>query len=283
MIRKVYESLGNYYQVGIGSGLDNTFPFDLVDFCTKFHLPVLMAFSSLKILQQAGYIEFTDEEESTSQVLFTVKKEELYQLKQTPKQEKLIHVLLRSYTGLFTEPAFIHEEVVAQRLQWSHQEVYQQLVELSKEKVIRYIPRKKTAFLTFTQERVDAKQIYLSREAYEDRRERFVFRVQSVLNYAQEENVCRSQMLLSYFGEKNSQPCGKCDVCQKKKETEISTAEFEAIRSSIVQVLSNENLPLDMAVQKIHFKEKKVLQVIRFMLDNNQIKENEKKQLILAK
>jgi len=283
MIRKVYESLGNYYQVGIGSGLDNTFPFDLVDFCTKFHLPVLMAFSSLKILQQAGYIEFTDEEESTSQVLFTVKKEELYQLKQTPKQEKLIHVLLRSYTGLFTEPAFIHEEVVAQRLQSTPQEVYQQLVELSKEKVIRYIPRKKTAFLTFTQERVDAKQIYLSREAYEDRRERFVSRVQSVLNYAKEENVCRSQMLLSYFGEKNSQPCGKCDVCQKKKETEISTAEFEAIRSSIVQVLSNENLPLDIVVQKIHFKEKKVLQVIRFMLDNNQIKENEKKQLILAK
>ncbi|HOJ66171.1 MAG TPA: RecQ family zinc-binding domain-containing protein, partial [Paludibacteraceae bacterium] len=119
--------------------------------------------------------------------------------------------------------------------------------------------------------------------AYEDRRERFVSRVQSVLNYAQEENVCRSQMLLSYFGEKNSQPCGKCDVCQKKKETKISTAEFEAIRSSIVQVLSNENLPLDMAVHKIHFKEKKVLQVIRFMLDNNQIKENEKKQLILAK
>jgi ATP-dependent DNA helicase RecQ len=130
---------------------------------------------------------------------------------------------------------------------------------------------------------VDAKILYFSREAYEERRERYVSRLQSVLNYAQEEHICRSQMLLSYFGEKDSQPCGKCDVCQKKKETEISTAEFENIRSTVVQVLSNENLSLHLTIQKIPFKEKKVLQVIRFMLDNNQIKENEKKQLFLVR
>jgi ATP-dependent DNA helicase RecQ len=275
MVVKVYEALGNYFQIGVGSGLDAVFAFDIGDFCTKFKLPILIAYSSLKLLQQAGYIELTDEQDSSSRVLFTVGKDDLYKLKHDGDQERLIHILLRSYTGLFTDLASISEEVLAKRLEWTRDQVYEHLVVLAKERVIHYIPRKKTPFLTFVREREATGRVELTKEAYDDRRERYISRVKSVLDYAQEENNCRSQMLLSYFGEKDTQPCGKCDICLKKKETQISTEDFELIRQAIQEALAVEELSINALVKKVSFKEPKVLQVIRYMEDNGQIEETE--------
>jgi ATP-dependent DNA helicase, RecQ family len=275
MVVKVYEALGNYLQMGVGSGLDAVFAFDIGDFCTKFKLPILTTYSSLKLLQQAGYIELTDEQDSSSRILFTVGKDDLYKLKQTPEQDRLTHILLRSYTGLFTDLAAISEETIAKRLEWTREQVYEQLVGLAKEHIIRYIPRKKTPYLTFVREREATNRVVLGKEAYDDRRERYITRVKSVLDYAQEENNCRSQLLLSYFGEKNAKPCGKCDICLKKKETQLSDEDFETIRQAIHQELSTEELTINALVKKIPFKEPKTLQVIRFMLDNKQVEQNE--------
>jgi ATP-dependent DNA helicase RecQ len=281
MVVKVYEALANYFQIGIGSGLDKVFAFDIGDFCTKFKLPILTTYSSLKLLQQAGYIELTDEQDSSSRVLFTVGKDDLYKLKHNPEQERLIHILLRSYTGLFTDLASISEDILAKRLEWTREQVYDQLVMLAKEHVVQFIPRKKTPFLTFTREREATSRIVLTKETYEDRRDRYISRVKSVLDYAQEENNCRSQMLLSYFGEKETTPCGKCDICLKKKETQVSTEDFEAIQQHIQQILATEELTLNALVKKVPYKEPKVLQVVRFMIDNEQIVENELMKLSL--
>lgn len=275
MVVKVYEALGNYLQMGVGSGLDKVFAFDIGDFCTKFKLPILITYSSLKILQQAGYIELTDEQDSSSRVLFTVGKDDLYKLKQTPEQERLIHILLRSYTGLFTDLAAISEETMAKRLEWTRDKVYEQLVGLAKEHIVQFIPRKKTPYLTFVREREATERVVLGKEAYDDRRERYISRIKSVLDYAQEENNCRNQILLTYFGEKESKPCGKCDICLKKKETQLTDEDFETIRQIVYQALSIEELTINALVRKIPFKEPKTLQVIRFMMDNAQIEENE--------
>ena len=274
MIRKVYESLCNYLQIGIGSGLDAVFPFDIADFCTKFSLPILIAFNSLKILQQAGYIELTDEQDSSSSVVFTVDKDDLYKFNHSPEQEKLIHILLRSYTGLFTDPAYVNEDLMAKRLEWKRDDVYHRLVELSKEGVIKYVPRKKTPFLTFTMERIDAQRIVLGKETYDSRRERYITRAKSVLDYAQEENICRSQILLAYFGEKNTKPCGKCDICQKKKENELTDEDFEMISRKILTQLKTEPLAVTTLVRLIPHKETKVLKVVKHLIDNNKIYEN---------
>ena len=281
MVLKVYEALGNYFQIGVGSGLDAVFAFDIADFCIKFKLPILISYNCLKILQQADYIELTDEQDSSSRVLFTVGKDDLYKIKHTSEQEKLIHILLRSYTGLFTDLAAINEDILAKRLEWSHDQVYEQLIGLAKERIIQYIPRKKTPFLTFIREREATNRVILSKETYDDRRERYISRVKSVLDYAQEENTCRSQILLAYFGEKETKPCGKCDICLKKKETNVSTDEFELIRQVIHQVLISEELTVNSIITKIGYKESKVLEVIRFMMDNGQIIENEMMKLKL--
>jgi ATP-dependent DNA helicase RecQ len=283
MVRKVYEALGNYYEIGVGSGLDKVFAFDIADFCTKFKLPILVSYNCLKIIQQAGYIELTDEQDSSSRVLFTVNKDDLYKTKQTTDQDKLIHILLRSYTGLFTDLASINEDLLAKRLEWSHDKIYEQLVGLAKEHIIQYIPRKKTPFLTFTHERLETERVVLGKEAYDDRRDRYIARVKSVLDYAKEEVICRNQVLLSYFGEKDTTYCGKCDICLKRKETELSNDDFETIQHIIQQLLNNEVLTINALVKKIPFKEPKVLKVIRFMMDNGQLEENDLMKIQLSK
>ena len=283
MVVKVYEALANYLQVGVGSGLDAVFAFDIADFCSRFKLPILITYNSLKILQQAGYVDLTDEQDNSSRVLFVVGKDDLYKVKNSAEQEKLIHVLLRSYTGLFTDPAYIDEDVLAKRLGWTREQVYEALIALSKDRIVQYIPRKKTPFLTFTREREDSGRLVLSKEAYDDRRERYVSRVKSILDYAQEEINCRSQVLLSYFGEKNTQPCGQCDICLKNKENAVSDDEFSAITRRIREMLEAEPSIITSLVRKSGIKEQKIVKVIRFLLDDGQLEEDNFGRLMLKK
>ncbi|MEA4976498.1 MAG: ATP-dependent DNA helicase RecQ [Paludibacter sp.] len=268
MVRKVYKALGDYYEIAEGYGLDAVFPFDLADFCTKFKLPMLVAYNSLKILQQAGYLELTDEQDNTSRVLFTVGKEDLYAIRFTPEQDKLIHILLRSYTGLFTDPAYISEDIIASRLGWNKDMVYQELVLLSKEHIIQYIPRKKTPFVSFVVERESPVRLNLGKEAYDDRKERYISRVKSVLDYANEQNICRSQVLLAYFGEKNTKPCGQCDICLKQKEKQVTDGDFDQIRLAVLSQLKQKPMTVTELLKAVPFKEQKVMPVIRFMTDN---------------
>lgn len=283
MIIKVYEALGNYFQLGVGSGLDAVFPFDLTDFCSRFKLSILQTHSSLKILQQAGYIEFTDEQESSSRVMFIVTKEDLYHMRQTEEQEKLMFILLRSYTGLFTDPAYVSEEILAKRLEWNRQKVYEQLVGLARDRIIQYIPRKKMPFITFIREREASTRVVLGKEAYDDRRERYISQVKSVLDYAQEEIRCRSQVLLTYFGEKNTQPCNKCDICRKNIENKLTDGDFDHIKSRIEEMVTTNEWTLNALVKQLPYREQQVLQVIRFMIDNGQMEETDNLKLRLKK
>jgi len=199
----------------------------------------------------------------------------LYKLKQNAEQEKLIHILLRSYTGLFTDLAPISEETIAKRLNWARDKVYDQLIVLAKERIIQFIPRKKTPYLTFIREREATERVVLGKEAYDDRRERYISRVKNVLDYAQEENICRCKMLLAYFGEKDIKPCGCCDICLKQKETQVTNDDFDTIQSGIREALAQESLTVNSLVRKLNLHEPKALHVIRFMIDNGQIEENE--------
>jgi ATP-dependent DNA helicase RecQ len=283
VVIKTYDSLCNYYQLGVGSGLEKVFAFDIADFCVRYKLPILITYNALKLLQQAGYIDLTDEQENSSRVLFLVDRDNLYKLHQTPEQDKLVHILLRSYTGLFTDPAYINEDMIAKRLDWTREKVYDELIAMSKERIIEYIPRKKTPFITFTVERQATERIVLGKEAYDDRRERYISRVKSVMDYAKEENICRSQVLLAYFGEKNTKPCGQCDICLKKKENEVGNDLFEKIKTAVFEILSTEPLPINSLLRKLPFKEPQAIQVIRFLIDNDHIEENELMQLGIKK
>jgi len=270
-VLKVYQALGDYYEIGVGSGLEHTFAFDLADFCKTFGFSHLQAYNALKLLQQAGYIDLTDEQDSTSSVFFNVNKDELYSIKHSEEQEKLIHVLLRSYTGLFTNPAYISEETIAARLDWTRQDVYENLKLLSQEKIINYIPRKQTPFLTYTLERQDIKYVELGKEIYEDRLERYQKRIDKILEYAQDETICRLKILLAYFGETDVENCGKCDICLKNKEQTVATNEFDVIQNEIEKILHVEPQGIQFIIKNVGKNERKVMDVVRFLIDNGKI------------
>lgn len=282
-ILDVYDAIGDYYGVGVGSGLDKTFVFNLNDFCSKFHQSLLIAHNSIKILQQAGYLDLTDEQDSSSVVQFICNKDDLYKTKHSEAQEQLIHVVLRSYTGLFANPISINEEIISKRLNWKQEKVYNELIGLSQEKIISYIPRKKTPYLTFTLEREKSNQIHIGKEAYEDRKKRFSSRIESMINYVEEDNVCRSVILLRYFGEKDGKNCGHCDVCLKKTNTSVTTEEFDKIRTAMLKLLDNSPLTTKELLERLPFKEPKIYYVLRFLVDNKFLRYNTLMQLSTKK
>jgi hypothetical protein len=191
--------------------------------------------------------------------------------------------LMRSYTGLFTEPAYISEDIIASRLSWEKDKVYKELVGLAKDRIVRYIPRKQVPFITYVHEREAPERLNLGKETYDSRKERFVSRAKSILDYAKEQNVCRNQLLLSYFGEKNTKPCGQCDVCLKKQEQQVTDADFDKIRMAVLKALTDTALTPEELVQKLApFKKQKVLQVIRFLLDNGVLKQNKNMKLLVV-
>lgn len=232
-IRKIYEDINFYYQMAMGDGRGCTFAFNIDEFCRNFkHFPV-QTDSALKILTRAGYLEYTDEQDNASRIMFTITKEELYRIReQSEDTEKLLRILLRSYTGLFTDYAYISEDNLSTRSGLSKQQIYETLLSLSRQHILHYIPAKKTPYIIYTRERQETERVYLSKEVYEDRKESYVQRINAMIEYAESENRCRSRMLLRYFGEKNEHNCGQCDVCLQQHQSGLKSGEFEAISSN---------------------------------------------------
>ena len=172
-IRKVYEDINFYYQMAMGDGLGCTYAFNIDEFCHNFkHFPIQVD-SALKILTRAGYLEYTDEQDNASRIMFTLRRDELYRIHEnSPETENLIRNILRLYTGVFSDYAYINEETLALRTGITRQQVYETLVLLTKRRILHYIPGKKTPYIIYTRERQETERIHLSREVYEDRKER---------------------------------------------------------------------------------------------------------------
>jgi len=271
-VKIVYEKLGNYFELAVGSGEGAVYAFNLIDFCKSFKLPILPTYSCLKILEQAEYLELTDELDNPSRILFTVSKDELYYFQsKNAELDKLMQLVLRSYTGLFTEYAHINEDVLAERLNSTREDVYQQLILLGKLGVVSYIPAKKTPFIIYLCNRVDVDRVKLSNAVYEDRRNRYEKRIEEILNYATEQAVCRSQLLLRYFGQTNVKPCNHCDVCLKKKEKAVNQKEFDELAEAVKEQLAKGAMDIYQLIANLNENEEKVLYVVRYMTDNNMI------------
>ena len=271
-IKRVYEALGNYFQIPVGSGKYGVFDFNIADFSSKYKFNLVNAYNSLKFLGREGYLELTEEINNPSKVHFLLDRDDLYKFQvANVKFDGFIKLLLRSYTGIFTEYVSINERSLAQNANVHIDIVYQYLSKLNNMKIIRYIPQKKTPLIIFTEERLDQKSLFISKENYKKRKERFVSRIESVIDYASNQDLCRSQVLLSYFGEKDSNPCGKCDVCKKESKLKLGKQEFNSIMDNIKTLLCEEALLLDQLVDRIKFDEDKTLKVIQWLLDNDTI------------
>ena len=238
-IRQVYEHLCNRFQIAVGDGFGCTYEFDLSKFCHDFKHRHAHAYNALKILTRCGYINYEDEEEHKSRLIFICKKEELYHLHETPEAEKVMLALLRCYTGLFTDYTYIDETFLGHLIGLTPQQIYEGLLQLNRLRIIKYIPRKKAAYITFTQKRVDTDRLVISKEAYEQRKDCYIEHMQAMTEYATSETRCRSRMLLNYFGESNTRNCQQCDVCLHRHTSGLPTGEFKNISEAILRSLSD--------------------------------------------
>lgn len=273
-IRKIYEDINFYYQMAMGDGRGCTFAFNIDEFCRNFkHFPV-QTDSALKILTRAGYLEYTDEQDNASRIMFTITKEELYRIReQSEDTEKLLRILLRSYTGLFTDYAYISEDNLSTRSGLSKQQIYETLLSLSRQHILHYIPAKKTPYIIYTRERQETERIYLSKEVYEDRKESYVQRINAMIEYAESENRCRSRMLLRYFGEKNEHNCGQCDVCLQQHQSGLKSGEFEAISQQMQALLKENPLSLQEIKDKMQVPENHLIKVVSYLVSEEIIRQ----------
>lgn len=273
-IRKIYEDINFYYQMAMGDGRGCTFAFNIDEFCRNFkHFPV-QTDSALKILTRAGYLEYTDEQDNASRIMFTITKEELYRIReQSEDTEKLLRILLRSYTGLFTDYAYISEDNLSTRSGLSKQQIYETLLSLSRQHILHYIPAKKTPYIIYTRERQETERVYLSKEVYEDRKESYVQRINAMIEYAESENRCRSRMLLRYFGEKNEHNCGQCDVCLQQHQSGLKSGEFEAISQQLQALLKENPLSLQEIKDKMQVPENHLIKVVSYLVSEEIIRQ----------
>ncbi len=274
-IVRVYEALGNYYQVAVGAGFGNAYDFSLHEFCIPFKFPFLQTHHALKILELAGYIEYTEEIDLRSRVRFLIYRDEMYTLQLNTEMDELLHTLLRNYTGLFSDDVYIDESLLAVRMGKSRKEVCEMLITLSRMRYIRYIPQKKTPFVLFTTSREDTPFVSISRQVYEERKRRFEKRITSMIAYVEEHEVCRSRMLLIYFGEKEPMDCGECDVCRRKNESGVTNYLFRNLREKILSLMELEpSYRLNRLVERVSEQDgspEQVIRVIRFMVDTGEL------------
>jgi ATP-dependent DNA helicase RecQ len=268
-IRAIYQALGNFLQVPIGSGKDQTFDFEIAGFAKTYNFGILEVFNALKLLEKEGLLLLTESMHSPSRLFIKTSREELYKLQvEKPYFDQMMKLLLRSYPGIFTDFVKINEEEIARKLTITTEKLINDLLQLQKDGYLDYVGRKNKPQLIYSSERMAASDIALSKEIYSDRKVAAQKRLQAVIDFVHNNSVCRSVQLLSYFGEKNAPRCGKCDVCTNRNSLNLTDIEFESISNQLKKILLQRPYPVYEAVQTVEgFPDEKVLMAVRWMID----------------
>ena len=236
LIQDIYEHLAYFYQIGVGSGQGKTFEFDIEKFCITYEYFPTKVDAALRILERSGYLHYEDNPDGKARVMFLLGRNDLYLLDQlSPSQDAVVTALLRSYGSLFVDLTYIDEAMIARQAELTIQQVYFALKSLAARHIIKFIPRRKIPFITYTRDRVDGDKVVIPKEVWESRREQYEKRIKSMIHYAKNDEECRSKQLLAYFGEENDNECKQCDVClanredDKEKEPRRKVAENQII------------------------------------------------------
>ncbi len=271
-VREVYKALCNYLQIPHGSGHGQSYDFELGDFLHQFKFSAMVAHSSIQILSREGYLVLTEAFHNPSRIKFRVQRDGLYNFQVKHGDfDGFIKLLLRSYSGLFSQFVRIDESLLARRSGLPLVKVNNYLKVLSSRQIIQYIPRKEIPVLTFLEERLDDKNLLINPERYKFRKDRYVRRMGEMLRYASSDNLCRNQFLLSYFGQLDTPRCGRCDVCRESESLQPGDEEFEALLESLSVQLSRGPMLLDQLVERTSTQARKTLRVIEYLVEEGRV------------
>ena len=277
----VYQKLSNFLSIAVGKGMDESFEFNLNEFCQKYQLDTIEAYNTIKLFEQEGLIKLNDGFLQPSKLYIKVNKSDLYQFQIShPIYDKLVKTLLRSYGSLFEEYTIIEEEDIARRTEMSIQDLQKALNMLKKLEIIEYLPKSDNPKILFTHHRVNAKSIAINSKQLEEKKKKALKKINFVTSYIKNNFQCRSSFLLNYFDEHGADNCGICDPCLSRNKKGISDTEFDEIAQAIKKHLLSKPTTLDELILSIVlFREDKMIKVLQFLSDNNQIAFNENKEL----
>ena len=272
-VKQTYENVAYFLQVGVGEAQGRTFYFPMETFCRTFHQFPVQTNSALNLLNNAGYIEYQEEQEFKSALHFILKKEELYRLHETNGEtDAVIQAVLRNYTGVFANFVYIEETFIAHQTGLSVERVYQTLKTLHHDRIIDFIPRRKTPTVGYTIARVDTESLSLPPNVYEERKKDFQKRIDDVVKYASSTDQCRSHMLLNYFGETSTHNCGHCDVClAKKKSPTMWTEDLQRTRNAVIELLSDGHNHKLTEFKLLPVKQDCLTEIIREMVEEEEL------------
>lgn len=272
-IKDIYQALGNYFQLPIGSGMDESFEFEISGFSEQFNFQPVIVYNALRFLEKEGYVMLNEGMNNPSRIFIKANKENLYRFQVANETyDHFLKTLLRSYPGLFTDFVIIREAELAKRLSIKSDQVVKNLKFLSQQGILDYVPQTGKPTITYLQERLDPKNLHISPENYRLRLHEATKRLDAMVSYIESIHKCRSQSLLAYFGEINAKRCGKCDVCLERNKLSLNEREFDEVISRIKPKLKEKPANLEeivAAASPVH--EDKVLLAIRWLLDNDKI------------
>jgi ATP-dependent DNA helicase RecQ len=271
-VKDVYEKLAYFFEIGMNMGIETGHNFIIEQFCSTFHYNMTHVHNALKIIDLSGYIEYVEDTDKQSKLLFTTRRDDLYKnLGLGNEIENLLQVVLRSYTGLFADYVYINETLLSQRTGMTPPEVYEGLKFLSAHHIIHYVPAKRVPVIYYVQNREELKYLNIPFSVYEERKTRLKNRIEQVIHYGTSDIECRSKMLLNYFGEKDAKDCGHCDVCLTKKNREVNSSVVNQIIRAVLDLLGNGELELEKAITSVRFPKNQVIEALRFLCDNGQV------------
>lgn len=267
-IKQVYQALGSSFQLAVGSGLGESYDFDLVEFSQRYKFEIVKVFSALKILEKAGWLLLTESVYIPATIFIKTSKEKLYDYQlRNKKIEDLLKVILRTYQGAFSHPVKINELQLAKFLQKSTEQLKNALLSLKNDEIIDYVPQKEKPQVIFIRERASLENLTINQEQYSFLKKRQKERIAACISYATT-NECRSKQLLAYFGEKNVEDCGQCDIDLGSQRDTPTKAEYYEFKAKIYELLQRQPLPLKILVQQFpSSQEKRLIKAIEFMLD----------------
>ena len=275
-IKEIYQKVFIYLNIPYEEGKESVNKFNLVEFSKKYSLNSVSAYYAIKYLEQEGYWELTDELDNPSRIMFAVGRDELYKVQiDNPALDSFIKSILRIYTALFSRLTPIDEEYIARVTMDSPAGVKEKLKQLSGLRIIKYIPKVRTPLIIMNYERLVESNLYISQKRYRERKDLYQKRIESIISYVKEDSVCRSRMLIEYFGQEVKDDCGICDVCIRNRNNSNFSSRQLAVRKHILELLGKNGRMKIGQIETIAADEYKFyLQVLREMIDNGEVSAN---------
>ena len=215
-IEDIYHKIYAFFEIPYGHGLGRELRFDSEAFCKRFSLNRAQVFYAMRYLEREGHWTYSEDVETPTRVKIMVDRDNLYDVEFSDQSLlDIVEVMMRKYVGIFSFPVPIDEDFVATKCSISIVQLRQALYRLSIEHVIKYIPCDRSDVLFLKTEHLAQGNVKLSPLRYKMLQETYHKRMETMIEYVTEEDVCRSRFLLAYFGQSESADCGKCDVSRR--------------------------------------------------------------------